>query len=95
MALRQEDHNLTLSKFEAHIFCKSNFTTFALRGEKRNNENKAIQLSSCNMITATFVVKELNVWGKRSNVNVVMWNFKGYLIFKPRLFKETRMKNLS
>ena len=47
------------------------------------------------MITATFVVKELNVWGKRSNVNVVMWNFKDYLLFKPRLFKETRMKNLS
>ena len=47
------------------------------------------------MITATFVVKELNVWGKRSNVNVVMWNFKDYLLFKLRLFKETKMKNLS
>ena len=35
----------------------------------KTRPNNCLRVS---MITATFVVKELNVWGKRSNVNVVM-----------------------
>ena len=44
----------------------------AVASGKEKTKTRPYNCLRVSMITATFVVKELNVWGKRSNVNVVM-----------------------